>query len=93
MFLHLFTEAGFAGIDAVTINGIVAPAGTPKDYIQRVNAVVNRALKRPEMQSKLVDLGFEVAGGTTAHFATWIRSEIIKWAKVVKESGAKAEGV
>ncbi len=88
-----FIEAGFPAIDAVTINGIVAPANTPQDYVQRVNAVVNRALKRPEMQAKLVDLGFEVAGGTPEEFAAWIRREIVKWAKIVKESGAKAEGV
>ena len=88
-----FTEAGFLAIDAVTINGIVAPANAPKDYVQRVNAVVNRALTRPEMQMKLVELGFEVAGGTPDEFATWIRREIVKWAKVVKDSGAKAEGL
>jgi tripartite-type tricarboxylate transporter receptor subunit TctC len=88
-----FTEAGFPVIDAVTINGIVAPAGTPRDYVQRVNAVVNRALQRPEMQAKLVDLGFEAAGGTPEEFAAWIRKEIVKWAKIVKDSGAKAEGV
>jgi len=88
-----FTEAGFPAIDAVTINGIVAPAGAPRDYVQRVNAVVNRALKRPEMQAKLVDLGFEAAGGTPEEFAAWIRKEIVKWAKIVKDSGAKAEGV
>ena len=59
----------FPAIDAVTINGIVAPAGTPKDYVQRVNAVVIRALKWPEMQAKLVDLGFEAAGGSPEEFA------------------------
>src|SRR3954469_19571738 len=85
-----FSEAGFAAIDAVTINGLVAPANTPKDYLQRVNAAVNRALKRPEMQAKLVELGFETAGGTPDEFGAWIRKEIIKWAKIVKDSGAKA---
>ena len=88
-----FAEAGYAAIDAVTINGILAPANTPKDYVQRVNRVVNGALKKPEMQSKLIDLGFEVAGGTPEEFATWIRTEIVKWAKVVKDSGARAEGL
>ena len=88
-----FAEAGYAAIDAVTINGILAPANTPKDYVQRVNKVVNGALKKPEMQSKLIDLGFEVAGGTPEEFATWIRTEIVKWAKVVKDSGARAEGL
>ena len=88
-----FVEAGYAAIDAVTINGILAPANTPKDYVQRVNKVVNGALKKPEMQSKLIDLGFEVAGGTPEEFATWIRTEIVKWAKVVKDSGARAEGL
>jgi tripartite-type tricarboxylate transporter receptor subunit TctC len=88
-----FTEAGFPAIDAVTINGLVAPVNTPKDYIQRVNAAVNRALKRPEMQAKLVELGFETAGGTPEEFGAWIRREIVKWAKIVKDSGAKAEGV
>jgi tripartite-type tricarboxylate transporter receptor subunit TctC len=88
-----FSEAGYVAIDAVTINGIVAPANTPKDFVQRVNAAANRALQKAEMQAKLVDLGFEVAGGTPDEFGAWIRKEIVKWAKIVKDSGAKAEGV
>jgi tripartite-type tricarboxylate transporter receptor subunit TctC len=45
------------------------------------------------MQAKLIDLGFEAAGGASEEFAAWIRKEIVKWAKIVKDSGAKAEGV
>jgi tripartite-type tricarboxylate transporter receptor subunit TctC len=86
-----FAEAGYPGVDAATINGIIAPAGTPRDYVQRVNTVVMRALKNPEFQTKLQDLGFEIAGGTPEQFGSWIRAEIAKWAKVVKESGAKPE--
>jgi tripartite-type tricarboxylate transporter receptor subunit TctC len=86
-----FAEAGYPAVDAATINGIIAPAGTPQDYIRRVNGVVMRALKSAELQSKLLELGFEIAGGTPEQFDQWIRAEIVKWAKVVKESGAKAE--
>jgi hypothetical protein len=59
--------------------------------LQRVNAVVSRALRKFEMQAKLVDLGFEVAGGTSGEFAAWIHTKIVKW--VATDSGAKAEGL
>ncbi|MGH8617339.1 MAG: tripartite tricarboxylate transporter substrate binding protein [Burkholderiales bacterium] len=86
-----FTEAGYPAVDAATINGILAPAGTPRDFVLRLNGVVNKALKTPELQGKLADLGFESAGGTPEQFAAWIRTELVKWGKVVKDSGAKAE--
>lgn len=83
-----FTEAGFAQVDVMTSNGIIGPAGLPKDYVQRLNAAVNRGLQNPAFQEKLRELGFERAGGPPEEFADWIRKEIPKWAKVVKESGA-----
>src|SRR6185503_7248097 len=75
-----FAEAGYPKVDAATINGVIAPAGTPREYIRRVNGVAVRALKNPEFQAKLQELGFEIAGGTPEQFDAWIRAEIGKWA-------------
>lgn len=86
-----FIESGFPGVDAVTINGLIAPAGTPPEYVRRVNAAVNRALKTRALQDKLVEQGFNLAGGTPEEFAAWIRTEIPKWNKVVKDAGLKME--
>jgi tripartite-type tricarboxylate transporter receptor subunit TctC len=85
-----FTEAGYPGVDAKTINGLVGPAGTPRDYIARVHRVVQKALRQPEFQAKLAELGFEQVGNTPEEFAKYIRTEIEKWGRVVKASGAKA---
>jgi tripartite-type tricarboxylate transporter receptor subunit TctC len=86
-----FTESGLPGVDAATINGLVGPARLPKDYVERVNAAVMRGLQRRETQERLQELGFDMAGGTPAQFGSWIVAETAKWAKVVKESGAKPE--
>jgi tripartite-type tricarboxylate transporter receptor subunit TctC len=90
--LATFAEQGLASVDAATINGLLAPAGTPKDYIQRVNGAVQRVLKSRELQTKLDELGFVIAGGSSEEFAQWIRGEIPKWAKVVKSANVKVEG-
>ena len=86
-----FTEAGFPAIDAHTINGFVLPAGTPPEFVQRVNAVVNRALKTPELEKKLYELGFESVGGTSAEFTAWLRAEIPKWSQIIKDAGVRIE--
>lgn len=86
-----FIESGFPGVDAVSINGLVAPAGTPPDYVQRVNAAVNRAMKTRALQDKMVEQGFNLAGGTPDEFAAWIRTEIPKWNKIVKDAGLKQQ--
>lgn len=85
-----FTEAGYPGVDAKSINGLIAPRGTPRDYISRVHRTVVQALNRRELQDRLNDLGFERVGNSPEEFSAYIRTEIVKWGGVVKASGAKA---
>ena len=84
-------ESGYKGFDAVTWFGLLAPAGTPKDVVARINAEFNKALQNAELRKKLGDEGADPAGGTPEQFAALIRDEIPRWGKVVKESGAKVD--
>ena len=84
-------EAGYPGFEASAWYGVLAPAGTPREIVMRLNAEVLRALKMPEVKERLENVGFELVGGTPEAFGIYIRSEIGKWAKVVKASGIKAE--
>ena len=86
-----FAEAGFPAVDAVTINGIVAPAGTPSDYVARLNATVQRALATPALSAKLAELGFDVRGGSADAFAEWLKAEVPKWARIIEDAGVKVE--
>jgi len=84
-------ESGHKGFDAVTWFGLLAPAGTPKDVIAKLNAEFNKALQNPELRKKLGDEGADAAGGTPEQFAALIKDEVPRWSKVVKESGAKVD--
>jgi tripartite-type tricarboxylate transporter receptor subunit TctC len=84
-------ESGYAGFDAVTWFGFLAPAGTPKDVISLLNAEFNKALQQPALRKKLDDEGATAAGGTAEQFAALIRLDGQRWAKVVKDSGARVD--
>lgn len=86
------TVADFVpGFEASSWFGLLAPAGTPPTIIDKVNGEVAKWLTTPEAKEKLTSQGANVAGGTPQDFAKHIQAETAKWAKVVKESGAKVD--
>jgi tripartite-type tricarboxylate transporter receptor subunit TctC len=86
-----FAEQGFKGVEAGTWFGLLAPAGTPKDVVARMNAEFVKALKQPELAKRLGEEGADPLGGTPEQFAALIKDEIPRWGKVVKDSGAKVD--
>jgi len=84
-------EAGYPGFEASAWYSVMAPAGTPKTVVTRLNGEILRALKIPEVKERLENVGFELVGSSPDECGTYIRNEIVKWAKVVKASGIKAE--
>lgn len=84
-------EAGYAGFEDSTWVGLWAPAGTPAAVTAKLNAAVAKLLAEPDVREKIHTLGFETMGGSPREFAAYQRQELAKWAKVVRETGAKAE--
>ncbi|MEO5677059.1 MAG: tripartite tricarboxylate transporter substrate binding protein [Usitatibacter sp.] len=82
-------EMGFPGFETGSFQGIVAPAGTPPEVVNKLHATITAILATPEMRDRLDKAGAEVRPQSPAQFGTFIRSEKDRWAKVVKESGAK----
>jgi tripartite-type tricarboxylate transporter receptor subunit TctC len=79
------------GYVAVGWNGLVAPAGIPAPIVQKIHATVAKIYAMPEMRQRLINLAAEPAICTREEFEALIRSELVKWAKAVKDSGAKLE--
>jgi tripartite-type tricarboxylate transporter receptor subunit TctC len=84
-------EEGYKGFDATSWFGLLAPAGTPKDIIAKLNAASVKALASPEMRERLAAQGADPIGNTPEQFAAFIKVEIDKWAKIVKASGARVD--
>jgi tripartite-type tricarboxylate transporter receptor subunit TctC len=83
-------ESGVPGFEAIGWNGIVVPAGTPNDIIQRLGNIINDAIASPELSEKFRNLGVEVDLKSPAQFSSMITNEIVKWAKVIKNANIKS---
>jgi len=81
-------EAGVPGYDATIWLGLLAPPGTPKDIVQKLNASITKILSTAEARKLMASAGVEVATSTPEEFGALMRSELDRWGKVVRETGA-----
>ena len=84
-------ESGLPGFEVGSWQGVFAPAGTPPDIVRRLNAEIVRILGLPDVKEKLAGLGAELVGNTPEEFAVLVKAEVVKWADVVRKSGAKVD--
>lgn len=87
-----FIEQGFKDFTGSTWAGLLAPAGTPRDIVQRVNSEINKLLASDEIKARLDAMGTFVGGGTPEDFNRFIAAETAKWSKVIKAAGVTADG-
>jgi tripartite-type tricarboxylate transporter receptor subunit TctC len=89
--LPTIAQAGVPGFEVRNWYGVFVPAGTPKEIVTRLNSELVKILQLPDVKSKLLESGIEVLHSTPEQFAAYIQLETKRWAKVVKDSGARAE--
>jgi tripartite-type tricarboxylate transporter receptor subunit TctC len=84
-------ESGYPNFVATSWIGFLAPAGTPKNIVDRYNKEIVQILNMPDVKQKLRDMEFDVVASTPAQFSQWIGTEIPRWGKVIKDTGTKAD--
>jgi len=84
-------EAALPGFDVTVWQGILAPAGTPREIVTRLHSEIISTLQKPEVQSRMAALGVETIGSSPQEFAAFIKRDIAKWAVVIKASGARID--
>jgi tripartite-type tricarboxylate transporter receptor subunit TctC len=86
-----FADAGLVGFEVIAWQGLVGPAGMQPDVIRRLNEAFAKVMALPDVRDRLVAGGLDPVGGTPEAFGRFIRTEIVKWSKIAKDVGAKAE--
>ena len=84
-------EQGIKGYDLNTWTSLVAPIGTPEPILERLNAEITKIIAQPDVQKRLVDMGFIPVGNSREAFGAFLKSELASWEKIVKASGAKVD--
>jgi len=89
--LPTLAESGVPGFDASTVTGILLPAKTPRDVVQRLNTALGQVLAQAAVKDRFAALGSEVQPSSSEELAAWIRADLAVWVKVVKQAGIKVE--
>jgi tripartite-type tricarboxylate transporter receptor subunit TctC len=86
-----FPELGYENVQVYALNGLMVPAGTPRDIIDRINRDANAALKAPSTRERFDKLGLDPVGGSPEEFGDWLRREFDRWGPVVKKANIRAD--
>jgi len=86
-----FAEEGITGFDVANWYGVMAPAGTPRDIVQKLNADINKAMQVPEVRARLEGVGTQLKEQSAAEFEAYMKAEIAKYAKLIKDTGVRIE--
>jgi tripartite-type tricarboxylate transporter receptor subunit TctC len=89
--LPTVAESGLPGFNVFGWNGVLVTAGTPRPVIEKLHSLFITAMKDPEIRKRMADFGFEPIGNTPEEFGAFVKEDIARWAKLVKETGAKVE--
>ncbi len=86
-----FIEEGISGFDVANWYGVMAPAGTPRDIVQKLNADINKAMQVPEVRARLEGVGTQLREQSPAEFEAYMKAEVVKYAKLIKDTGVRIE--
>ena len=85
------SEAGYPAFEATNVTGLIAPAGTPRDVIDKLNAAAQKVLAQPAIRERLAGMGADAMGGTPEQFGNYIRDDFAKWTRIVRDANVKVE--
>ena len=85
------SEAGVAGLEVTSWNGLMVPVATPRDIVAKINAEVTRISSAPEVRARMIDQGYQPVAMSVAESENYIRADVERWAKVIREANIKAD--
>jgi tripartite-type tricarboxylate transporter receptor subunit TctC len=89
--LPTLAETGLPGYEAIGWHGVLAPAGTPRDIVDRLNAEIVKALRTADIRARFAEQGAEPVGNTPEQFQEFLKADLAKWTQVIKAAGVRAK--